>query len=280
MKTSITVFFALALAIASGCKQQTANSVDAGNEIRFDTIHAIDKYYMLGDESNPSCSIDMKLVYPVAGKDAAITAKLTQHLVNAYFGEDVGSIDPEQALKESVRSAIADYKDLESAFEEEKKNADDVLSFNYRITVSNSVDYNSFNLLGFTITIEEYTGGAHPAHACSHLLLSALTGDQISEEEVFVDNYQNVLSALIIEALTAKYGLEKSEDLEGKGFSNVDQIYPNNNFVIDGKGLTYTYNEYEIAPYSVGRVDVFLPYDKIRHLIRKDSPLAPLVPKK
>jgi hypothetical protein len=279
MKTSITVFFTMALAIFSGCKQKTTSNVDAGNEIRFDSIHAIDKYYLLGDESNPSCSVDMQLIYPVAGKDAAILAKLTQHLVSAYFGEDAGSIAPEQALKESVSSVIAGYKDLESDFDEAKKSSDDVTSLNYWVTSSNSVNFNNFNLLGFTINIGEYNGGAHENYTCSHLLLNALTGEQISEEEIFTDGCLDALSAIIVEALTSKYKLEKSADLEGEGFFNVAQIAPNNNFIICDKGITYTYNDYEIAPHSVGRIDVFLPYDKIRSLVRKDSPLAPLISK-
>ena len=43
---------------------------------------------------------------------------------------------------------------------------------------------------------------------------------------------------------------------------------------MDEIGITYTFNEYEIATYIVGVTSVRIPYEKIRHLLRKESPIA------
>jgi hypothetical protein len=63
-------------------------------------------------------------------------------------------------------------------------------------------------------------------------------------------------------------------ELENIGFFNLDEISSNNNFYADEIGITYTFNEYEIAAYVVGPVTIQIPYDKIRHLLRRESPVS------
>ena len=57
---------------------------------------------------------------------------------------------------------------------------------------------------------------------------------------------------------------------------SIDEIFPNGNFLIDDNGITYTFNEYEIAAYVVGATNVHLPYEEIQYLLKKESPIAHL----
>jgi hypothetical protein len=99
------------------------------------------------------------------------------------------------------------------------------------------------------------------------------SGNRIEEEDIFIDEYQEPLAKIIVNTLMSDYGVTTGEELEGEGFFNVAEIVPNNNFYIDGEGITYTYNEYEIAPYSLGCIDVKIPYGKTKKLLRADSPV-------
>ncbi|HNP92166.1 RsiV family protein, partial [Macellibacteroides fermentans] len=54
-------------------------------------------------------------------------------------------------------------------------------------------------------------------------------------------------------------------------------IFPNGNFSVDETGINYTFNEYEIAAYVVGATHVHLSFEEIKHLARKESPIAHLV---
>jgi len=67
--------------------------------------------------------------------------------------------------------------------------------------------------------------------------------------------------------------LDNPKDLETIGFFSIDEIAPNDNFSISDEGLTYYFNEYEIAAYVVGLTEVTLSYDEIKRLLRDDSPL-------
>ena len=71
--------------------------------------------------------------------------------------------------------------------------------------------------------------------------------------------------------------MENPKDLENIGFFSVEEIFPNGNFLVDEDGITYTFNEYEIAAYVVRETNVFLPYAEILYLLKKDSPIAKLI---
>ena len=35
--------------------------------------------------------------------------------------------------------------------------------------------------------------------------------------------------------------------------------------------MTYTYNPYEIAPFAIGIIEIFIPYEEVRQLLRPQS---------
>ena len=69
----------------------------------------------------------------------------------------------------------------------------------------------------------------------------------------------------------------ETSPMENIGFFSVEEIFPNGNFLVDGDGITYTFNEYEIAAYVVRETNVFLPYAEIQYLLKKESPIAKLI---
>ncbi len=56
-----------------------------------------------------------------------------------------------------------------------------------------------------------------------------------------------------------------------KGFFTIEDIVPNNNFWLDEIGIHYSYNQYEIAPYSMGVIDVTVPYSDISDILLPDG---------
>ena len=81
---------------------------------------------------------------------------------------------------------------------------------------------------------------------------------------------------ILIDHIAKQNKVENPKDLENIGFFSVEEIFPNGNFLVDGDGITYTFNEYEIAAYVVRETNVFLPYAEIQYLLKKDSPIYQL----
>lgn len=274
--------FILALAIATGCTD--TNKKNKENAVTFDSIQVDETYHLLGNDSNPNCNLQIKFIFPVKYKDPEILKNIRRIFVDTYFGEDFASLSPEEAVKKYTNDYIAAYKDLEQDFSDDRKKSqatgDPVGAwYSYYENSSDEIRFNRSDILSFTVYLENYTGGAHGAHACNNRAINLKTGKLITERDIFVDDYQDTLAALLVNKIAQENNVSDPKELENAGFFSVEEIYPNNNFLIDDKGITYTFNEYEIAAYVVGQTNVFLPYSELQLILRKDSPISHLIDK-
>ena len=277
----ITLFLGL---IITGCRHNSAVITEIENDIKFDSIMVKEKYHLLGDTTNPYCSLESVFTFPSDYKDKEILDKLKTYFVHSFFGEDISTENPKEAIDIYTQMYITDYKELESDFIEELKITGEKPQhdswYSYYEISSNEILYNKCNLLSYGVSVEYFTGGAHGGNGFNNYVINLITGDEINEDDIFIKNYEDSLAQIILYTIASDNNVESPEELESMGFFNIDEIYPNSNFYVDAKGITYTYNEYEIAAQYVGRIDVFIPYERIRQLIRNDSPVAPLVFKK
>ena len=121
------------------------------------------------------------------------------------------------------------------------------------------------------------TGGAHGAHAYNHHVIDLKTAKPIPEADIFVEGYEEKLAQILVDQIAKQNNVANNKELENIGFFSIDEIFPNGNFMVDLTGITYSFNEYEIAAYVVGATHVQLPYKEIRHLLREDSPISQLI---
>lgn len=250
-----------------------------GNQVTFDSIMVDKSYHLLDDIENPNCNLQINFVYPVSA-DNGILPTLQKEFVSAYFGEAYDTLSPSQAVKKYTDDYIAAYKDLEEDFKESRKNNEvsEMQSwFSYYESSSSEIVFNQDDILSFTVNFENYTGGAHGSHSYNHYVIYLNTGQRLTEEDIFVDDYQSKLAKILIYQLTKQYNLTDPKELENVGIFSVDEIYPNNNFYVDKTGITYTYNEYEIAAYVVGPIYVHLSYEQIEMLLKRDSPITRII---
>ena len=275
------LFFGLFI---TGCKQKNVSVTDNENVIKFDSIVINERYYLLGDTTNPYCTLESSFIFPSEYKDMEILKMLNIHFISSLFGEDSIFSTPEEAVNNYVQQYITDYKELENDFVSEVEITGIKPSqeswYAYYESSSNEIIYNKNDILSYTVSIEYYTGGAHGGHGYNNHVINLKTGDKIEEQDIFINDYHDRLAKIIVDIITSDYNLTDPEELEGMGFFNIQEIYPNNNFYINEDGITYTFNEYEIAAYFVGKIDVVIPFDKIDSLIHKNSPITPLVLKK
>ncbi len=94
------------------------------------------------------------------------------------------------------------------------------------------------------------------------------TGNLIKEDDIFIEGFQEDLAQILIDRIAKQNTVEIQRTGEYRFFS-IDEIFPNGNFLIDDNGITYTFNEYEIAAYVVGATNVHLPYEEIQYLLKK-----------
>lgn len=280
----VGTFKALLLLLAAGFYFSACNMTPKGgqqNKIAFDSTLVDKTYYLLDNPENPHCNLQIKFIYP-SDADKALLPEIQKQFVNAYLGEAYDTLAPQEAIKKYTDDYIEAYKDLEEDFKVElarsEKEGNPVGAwFSYYEMSSNTIRFNQDGLLCFSVNFENYTGGAHGAHAYNHFVLNANTGHRISEEDIFVDNYQDSLAEILVAQIAKQNDISDPKELENMGFFSVDEIYPNNNFFVDDTGITYTFNEYEIAAYVVGPVHVHLSFEEVQYLLRSDTPITQLI---
>lgn len=272
------IAFVLLGVLATACNTNTKQTAE--NDIKFDSIRVEKKYHLLDNPDNPNCDLQLNFIYPVKFPNKEILKKIQDNFVLAYFGENYENLSPEEAVAQYTEDYLNAYKELEVDFKADLEKKDDLpvgAWFAYNEMSSDDIVYNQNEILSYTVNFENYTGGAHGSHAYTNHVINLKTGNAITEEDIFIDNYQDALAQILVDQIAKQNKVENAKDLENIGFFSIEEIFPNGNFLVDGDGITYTFNEYEIAAYVVGATNVFLPYEEIQYLLKKDSPITKLM---
>jgi Protein of unknown function (DUF3298). len=264
----------------SGCDNVGKNS-NIKNDVKFDSITAERIYHLLGDENSPNCNLQIKFTFPTnVGGNKELTSKIQALFITNYFGENYSHLSPEQAVELYIENYLSSYKELEEDFKAEiarDRNMPMESWFSYSEASVNEVNYNKNGILCYTVSFEGYTGGAHGAHSQTLYTIDLENGKEITEEDIFVNDYQERLANILVKKIAELYRLDDIKELENIGFFNIDEIYPNENFIVDNSGITYIFNEYEIAAYVVGNIEVHIPFSEIEYLIKRDGAIAHIV---
>lgn len=277
LRESMLALLAFGL-LTTGCG--TGKKKSAENSITFDSINVEKTYHLLENPDNPNCDLEIKFVYPHSYSDKEVLKRLQKQFVSSYFGESYEELSPEEAVRKYTKDYLASYKELESDYKSELEKADETPVgswFSYYEMSADEIVYNQNGIISYTVSFENYTGGAHGAHSYNNHVLNLKTGAPITEEEIFVDNYQDSLAQILVDQIARQNNVTDAKELENIGFFSVDEISPNGNFLVDDTGITYSFNEYEIAAYVVGVTNVHLPFKDIRYLLRDDSPISQLL---
>ncbi len=271
------LFLALICILVSSCEFRPKKATD--NPVAYDSIQVEKMYHLLGNPDNPNCNLQIHFTYPVKADGKEQLQALQQLFVASYFGDNYETLSPKEAVAQYTEDYLASYKELESEYMEELKKADETPVgswFSYYEMSEDEIVYNQNNLISYTVYFENYTGGAHGAHACRNHVINLKTGTFVTEDEIFVDNFQDKLAQMLVDKIAEQNKVADPKELENIGFFSIDEIYPNGNFLVDAEGITYTFNEYEIAAYVVGPTHVHLTFPELALLLRADSPISHL----
>ena len=237
-------------------------------------------YLAEGQENNLTFSI--RYAYPVAvNASDEVLAKLQRAVCQTVLGDAFLDMRPQQAIEAYAAMKHNEYIQnnlpllQEWAIDHEDEPLGETL-FNEELIISaapignltGNSQLSTPSLWSYAMDVYEYTGGAHGNRYLLIQNYDLQTGDAVSEQDLFIDDYYEPLKVLLLEALIAQTDeAETKKDLRRLGYSVAD-VVPNENFYVTPDGITYVYNPYEIAPYAMGCIQISIPWDSIRHLLR------------
>ncbi len=178
----------------------------------------------------------------------------------------------------SFDSCMNDYIRNYQKFINDLPSSDNGFRPGWTESYSTDVVFNSHNILSLKTTIFRYNGGAHPNTIFLFTNYDLRSGRIISLPEVLNGDYHKTLNQLGEAAIRKFYNINPNETLRQGGlFVDNDAFKTNDNFAVTLGGLIFQFNQYEIAPYSFGAPEIYIPFSKINKLINMNSLMMPLL---
>jgi len=266
--------FLMILINVCSCNQSKIQNADIESVKKFDTLQVNERYCMVSDIENTELTIELLFINPTEYGNNTQLKKIQQQVSSSFFGDDYSQLLPSIAAKRLIKDELSNYEEeFESVtiIPDEKEDIPDDYEWfaHYMYSSCMVLIFNKSDYLSYSIQSVFYSGGAHPGHSFTNHTIDLRKGELIHEQDIFKENYTEPLTKIIIKELAKKYGVKDVVKLGEETSINVDDIRPNDNFYIDDKGITYTFNEYEIAAYAVGKIDVTIPFAQIKELLRK-----------
>ena len=223
-----------------------------------------------GEAGSPLAEIEMTLIYPTNDYvQPDIADSVRKIIVNSYFGPGFGVNAPDSMMLTFEEEYLGKYV-------RQNENWHEVggASFNWENVISMSVVYNTGYLLCLEYLKYAYSGGAHGMTNVSYDIIYLDNGQLLTFTDVFKDDdaSKEKLTQILTKQLRKDYSIPEEMLLSEAGFF-VETVEPNRNIYVNGNGVGFLYNSYEIAPYSQGSTNIFLEFRQIQDLVKMGTPV-------
>ena len=238
--------FAAILVLAAGCNLRTATYSD-------------EQATPLGEGQTDSLLQSVSIEYPVKGAKAEVLAKIEDGILNTVFDmEELPGTVEETALRyeDNLKDEyFNEYEGLEGGFG--AKTWEDYVNGTF------SGRYKQY--LSYMVELYSDRGGAHGISTMTPVVFDKKTGEIVPEEAFFADGYREPVAALLQAHLPE--ALEGDEEALA-AVSDPGLVVPNGLYEVTKDGVTWYYQPYVIAPFSVGVISISIPWNELKPYVR------------
>ena len=129
--------------------------------------------------------------------------------------------------------------------------------------------YQTVKMLAAFVMSESYTGGTHGSHQFSYVNVD-YTGKTLSWETILDSTKKEAMISLNDRVLRAIKQIPENRSWSQEGFLvETPQLPLPENFAFTKDGLLVCYNEYEIAPYSMGPIVYTISYSQLTGILKE-----------
>lgn len=222
-----------------------------------------DTAMLVNDPKSPFASSSYKI--PLATGSSEEAKWLNEQIKKSLNGNKVnGTL--EEVIKVNSNRFFARYR---SDNQEEVKaytGKEDGYPYhlNYDETINRSIRYNENGLVTIEESCYSYTGGAHGNYASSFSNYDAVNKKELKLQDVITAD-STTLQRVLEQQFRKDYNIPAPKPLTEILFE--PHLAATDNFYLNEKGLGFLYNPYEVAPYVVGQIEVFIPYTVLNNYL-------------
>ena len=261
------------------------SSADAPVRVAIDSLVVDSICPLFRNYSQPACHIALRLDRPAATTASTLVSALEKSLIalprdGALVADAGGTIEgmANAYIRQFIFQYLLDGKEAIDSYHGDTESAASWM--NYEEVVDGRVLYNEDGFLSYQYTIYSYAGGAHGNTIVRNCVFDCQHLKPLSLGHLFMSIALDKVNELLRHKLMSQYGCTTVEEMTEKtDFFNVADLSATDNFLIDANGVTWTYDPYEIAPYSMGTINISLSWLEVRQLLLPDSPLKDMAEK-
>lgn len=141
----------------------------------------------------------------------------------------------------------------------------------YELSIGSSLVTNDNDILCIRIRHSFYCCDApHEFSSSNYYNFDIRTGKQILLDDLLIQNYETTLNKIAEEKFVETNGSD-DWDFSDDWYFEKGNFELNRDFAITPGGLLFSYDPYEIGPYAMGAVEVFISYKDIDNLIKPNG---------
>jgi len=183
--------------------------------------------------------------------DAINTGLQEEIIAELTFDEE----DEVADIEDAINSFISGYRDIQ------KKHPEEVAAWEARINAV--VSYEDRQMITIKLDTYLFTGGAHGYGATRFLNFNKNKGSEIEDWELFIDKEDFVRFAE--NKFRKQEKIPKDESINSTGYMfERDSFYLPENIGFTREGIKLLYNQYEVASYAAGPIELVLPYKEVK----------------
>lgn len=249
-------FFSLGAALCAGAVLVSCNGT-------FGTQDYVSHAAMaLQEGGTDSLVLDINVSYPVSGMDKTALGKVGTFLTAEYFGEEYAGLDPEEAIKAYTDDITAEYREENLGIAQDIEDGKiPSMTLRHEEYIKGEMYGSHKNIFSYKTSKYVFAGGAHGMTAETAFNFDMKTGEPVVETDFFKEGYSRKLTGLLSAHLP-----EALESPADTSMMFIREIEPNGNFCVSNEGVTYIYNQYEIAPYAMGIIRITIPWEELEGL--------------
>lgn len=225
----------------------------------------------------PACHFNLRMEVPYVEDNSSLSLSLQRFLSaiprqGAFVEDSDGTVAgmADNYLRTYIMQYLQEGKDAIDSYGEDMQAAATWMS--YEEQAEGTVYFHEGSFLSYQFKVYSYMGGAHGNTVTANRVFDMSSQNTVTLSTLFTEESLSVVADNLRQALAIQNDCQTVDELIQSGiFFSAGEIEPNDNFLLDNKGLTWIYDPYEIAPYAYGPVTVSLSWNQLVDLIDPDS---------
>lgn len=261
MYTKIGIFIGIILLMACN------NTRNKTEQIKFISIQSAQEVRLVDSLEAPTGRIDINIKTMDTTTCTTVVRKINATLAEELFNSKKHDLN--QAATSFTHAYLQRYKqEYSQLYLEERKRGTPGEWYDHHISIQGKIQVVRSRTVNYRIDFNRKEGGAAETHEIKTICFDAQTGNRLTLDSILNSGYQERLTELLRDDLFKQFNCNSEEELYRKDIGRFTGIYPPDNFMLTEKGISFTYNPHEIAPYDQGIITCLIDYDDLEKWLR------------